>query len=75
MKNYTIIAIMLVMGLILSGCSMVEVNEERDAQTVIATIGEEVVEKGDYQELYDMYVMYGQLPAEAPTDEASLILL
>jgi len=68
MKFIKLTAIVLAFGLIFAGCSMVEVNEERDRETIIAKVGDEVVLKGELQDVYDMYQMYGYYPEDFDTD-------
>lgn len=70
MKIIKITAIVLAFGLIFAGCSMVEVNEERDKETVIAKVNDEVILKGDFQNLYNMYVSYGYFREGFDTDPA-----
>lgn len=59
MRFLKVIAIVLAFGLIFAGCSMVEVNAERDRETVIAKVGDEVVLKGEFQDVFSMYKSYG----------------
>jgi len=68
MKFIKLIAIVLAFGLIFAGCSMIEVNEVRDRETVIAKVGDEVVLKGEFQDVYNMYEAYGYYPENFSTD-------
>lgn len=68
MKFIKLTAIVLAFGLIFAGCSMVEVNEERDRETVIAKVGDQVILKGEFLDIYNMYALYGYYPADFDTD-------
>lgn len=70
MKFLKLTAIVLAFGLIFAGCSMIEVNEERDRETVIAKVGDEVILKGEFQDTYNMYAMYGYFREGFDTDPA-----
>lgn len=53
-----LLALVLALLLVLSGCSMIEVDEEKDNAQTAAVVGGEVITKGEAQSLYDYYVDY-----------------
>ena len=80
MKRLKVIAILLAFAIIFTGCSMVEVNEERDRETVVAKVGDEVVLKGEVLDqleymvnMYSMYYGY-TLNEEETEDEIKAIV-
>ncbi len=58
MKNMKWLIVMAALLLMLSGCNVVQVNPERDAETVVAKIQDEVVTKGEFFEQYDYFKYY-----------------
>ena len=72
MRKTKIIAIVLALGFILTSCNMVEVNPERDRQTVVANVEGELVLKGDVLDIADyqisMYQYYGMYPEDFTTN-------
>jgi len=72
MKKIKVMAILIALGIIFAGCNMVEVNEERDRETVVAKVGDEVILKGEvYDQLnsmLSMYKMYGYYPEDFETN-------
>ncbi len=67
------VALVLVMGALSIGCSLVSVNEEKDRAQVVATIGNIQILKGEYidtfNEMLGAYKSYGSDPT---TDSKSL---
>lgn len=53
-----LLSLVLALMLVLSGCSMIEVDEEKDNAQTAAVVGGEVITKGEAQSLYDYYVDY-----------------
>jgi len=59
MKKLTsLTAALLALLMILSGCSMIRVNEERDDQVVVATVNGTKLLKGDYKQMLTQYLSY-----------------
>lgn len=53
MRRKTLLASVMALVLLASaGCGLVQVNEERDAQTVVAVVGDTKLLKGDFNKLY-----------------------
>ena len=53
-----LLALVLALMLVMSGCSMIEVDKEKDNAQTAAVVGGEVITKGEAQSLYDYYVDY-----------------
>ena len=53
-----LLARVLALMLVMSGCSMIEVDKEKDNAQTAAVVGGEVITKGEAQSLYDYYVDY-----------------
>ena len=53
-----LLALVLVLTLTLSGCSMIVVDEEKENARTAAVVGGEIITKGEAQSLYDYYVDY-----------------
>ena len=53
-----LLALVLALTLVMSGCSMIEVDKEKDNAQTAAVVGGEVITKGEAQSLYDYYVDY-----------------
>ncbi len=59
MKRFmSLTAVLLAFLMLLSGCSMIRVNEERDNAVVVATVNGKPLLKGDFKELYTQYLQY-----------------
>ncbi len=72
MRFLKVIAVILAFGIIFAGCNMVEVNEERDRETVVAKVEDEVVTKGEVldsvESMLNMYIAYGYYPEDFATN-------
>ena len=74
MRLMKLIAVLLVLSLVFAGCSMIEVNEEKDRETVIAKVNDQTVLKGDVLDAIEnqlqIYIMYGYYPEDFATNSA-----
>ncbi|MBN2878103.1 MAG: peptidylprolyl isomerase [Clostridia bacterium] len=72
MRLIKVMAVLLVLSLVFAGCSMIEVNEEKDRQTVVAKVGSQTVLKGDVVDAIEnqlqIYMMYGYYPEDFATN-------
>jgi len=72
MKKIKVMAILIALGIIFAGCNMVEVNEERDRDTVVAKVNDEVILKGqvldEAESQINMFTMYGYYPEDFTTN-------
>ncbi|MEX1377605.1 MAG: peptidylprolyl isomerase [Eubacteriales bacterium] len=72
MRKTKIIAIVLALGFILTSCNMVEVNPERDRQTVVADVEGQLILKGEALDIAEyqisMYQAYGLYPEDFTTN-------
>ena len=53
MKKTALLALVLALTMLLSGCTLVSVNKEVDAATPIVTIGDKVITKAEFQPMVD----------------------
>ena len=58
-------ALALALLLAMTGCSMVELNEERDGQTVVAVVGGEEIYKKDFKETLNRTLMQSGIDPES----------
>jgi len=72
MRLIKLIAVLLVLSLVFAGCSMIEINEEKDRETVIAKAGDQTILKGDVVDAIEnqlqIYMMYGYYPEDFATN-------
>jgi len=57
-KLMSLTAALLALLMLMSGCSMIRVNEERDNAVVVATVNGKAITKGEFKELYAQYLQY-----------------
>jgi len=57
-KFVSVLCVLLAMMMVMSGCGMLAVNEERDNEVVVATVNGEPIYKGEYKTLYEQYANY-----------------
>lgn len=60
MHKKALLALMLVMTMLLSGCALIQKNEEVDRATVIVSAGEYAYTKGEILDMVDSQLMYNQ---------------
>ncbi|MBR0465064.1 MAG: SurA N-terminal domain-containing protein [Clostridia bacterium] len=53
-----LIALAMILLLALTGCNMIQLNEERDKAVVVAQVNDTVITKGEVQNSYDYYKSY-----------------
>ena len=64
-RGFSILALALALLLAMTGCSMVELNEERDGQTVVAVVGGEEIYKKDFKETLNRTLMQSGIDPES----------
>ena len=71
MKFIKVMAIILAFGIIFAGCNMIEVNAERDRETIVAKVEDEIVTKGEVKDsitsTLGYYILNGYYPEDFAT--------
>lgn len=73
-----VLALLLAMVFLVSGCNLITVDPEKDAQTVVAEVGSEKILKGDamkeYEDVVSYYAQYGMSGSEVEQELKQMVL-
>jgi|GEM_PF-1190835 len=64
MKRTKLILVALALMLAASGCNLIQIDEARDAATVVATVNSYEITKADFNQLYNYYKYYYNITEE-----------
>ena len=57
-RAWKLLALVLALALVLTGCNLIEVDPEKDNAEVVASVNDEKITKGDVKDTYDYYLSY-----------------